>query len=348
MNEPGGAWEGLSYSDTNNDGAITPATEIIEESNYYPFGLKHKGYNNVVSSNGNSTAQKFGFTGKEHQDELGLGWIDITARNYDAALGRWMNLDPLAEMMRRHSPYNYAFNNPIYFTDPDGMMPCPSNCGDDEGKISEVELDRRHEEKVRFNNEVQADAKKFFDWLQSDAPEDRIAVLIYKMKKKAKEPYKPDFSGVKGRLYRLWTGGNINGIHYDFDGNPDGLAPIGGLGLLGYVSGGGAFKISKVAPDWGTKGAHVHFGKIELAIRPGANGSIVVKPVFASQVNSATKLKEFNRIGKSFLKLLNKNPRLRQELIQKSTQARDALKIGNKFERAKAGELNFLIKALKN
>jgi RHS repeat-associated protein len=113
----------LSYTDVNWNGSIDPSTEIIQEKNYYPFGLTHQGYNHTIRPLGSDAAKNYLFGGKELQDENDLTWYDITARNYDPALGRWMNLDPLAEQMRRHSPYNYAFDNPIFFIDPDGMSP---------------------------------------------------------------------------------------------------------------------------------------------------------------------------------------------------------------------------------
>lgn len=92
------------------------------QNNYYPFGLKHKGYNEVVNSNRSEAAEKYKFGGKELNDELGLNLYDFGARNYDAAIGRWLNVDPLAENSRRWTPYNYAYNNPIFFVDPDGMQ----------------------------------------------------------------------------------------------------------------------------------------------------------------------------------------------------------------------------------
>ena len=108
----------LTYSDADGNGSIDPATEIIEENNYYPFGLKHKGYNNVVTST--NPAQNYKFNGKELNEELGLDWYDYGARNYQPDLGRWMNVDPLAEKFYDMSPYHMAGNNPVVFMDYNG------------------------------------------------------------------------------------------------------------------------------------------------------------------------------------------------------------------------------------
>ena len=110
----------LSYKDIST--TSIPVLQILEENNYYPFGLKHSGYNMLVFSA--NLALKYKYNGKELQDDLigssSLDLYDYGARMYDPALGRFHTQDRFAEKYESITPYQYGANNPILYIDING------------------------------------------------------------------------------------------------------------------------------------------------------------------------------------------------------------------------------------
>ncbi|MCI3938908.1 RHS repeat-associated core domain-containing protein [Chryseobacterium aahli] len=124
----------ISYADSDHNGSIKGRDERIKEcydgncidyfipgeivanNTYYPFGML---FDHIAQANSRN-AFKMKYNGKELQE---TGMYDYGARFYMPDVIRWGTIDPLAEKMTRHSPYNYAFNNPIRFIDPDGRAP---------------------------------------------------------------------------------------------------------------------------------------------------------------------------------------------------------------------------------
>jgi hypothetical protein len=65
------------FTDLNEDGWVDPDPlngEVLQEDHNYPFGMRFSG----ASSTGTPAVPNlYTYNGKELQDELGLGWLDV-------------------------------------------------------------------------------------------------------------------------------------------------------------------------------------------------------------------------------------------------------------------------------
>jgi RHS repeat-associated protein len=127
VKEAGYLFTYLSYEDQSNnyvyfdDYKVTyTPTNIVQYNEYYPYGL----VTNNSWTKENAVGNNFlGNGGTELNTTTSL--YDLEYRNYDPALARMHQVDPMADKYASYTPYNYSFNAPSNFNDVNGADPSP-------------------------------------------------------------------------------------------------------------------------------------------------------------------------------------------------------------------------------
>ncbi|WEK70989.1 MAG: RHS repeat-associated core domain-containing protein [Candidatus Chryseobacterium colombiense] len=180
----------------------------LEENNYYPFGLKHEGYNSIM---GNLSYQ-YKYNGKELQE---TGMYDYGARMYMPELGRWGVVDPLAEKTRRWTPYLYVADNPIRFVDPDGRT--WGNPKDQERLTKDVNNRINQLQKSNIDLKAKIDGGKLSEKqlanLNSQLVENNT--MISYMNQSLKDIQ--TIAGAKEIFYLTGSGGETHGVNKNID-----------------------------------------------------------------------------------------------------------------------------------
>ena len=126
VKEGGGSWN-IYYICRDYLGSIThvvnAAGSLTQELSYDPWG-RLRNTSTQVAYTPDTELVLFlsrGYTGHEHLTQFGL--INMNARLYDPAIGRFLSPDPYVQapdFSQNFNRYSYCVNNPLVYTDPSG------------------------------------------------------------------------------------------------------------------------------------------------------------------------------------------------------------------------------------
>ena len=112
----------VQYHITDHLGSVRVVLDqnmaILEQNDYYPFGLRHP------NASLKTTANRYRYNGKEEITSTNTS--DYDARQYSAEFCQWLQVDPLAEKFYSTSAYGFCAGNPLKFADPDGRSVKPA------------------------------------------------------------------------------------------------------------------------------------------------------------------------------------------------------------------------------
>ena len=104
----------LSFKNEGNQNPI-----VTDSNDYYPFGMSFVRNSEEDAHFGTGSYFNYKYNGKELQE---TGMVAMDYRNYAPDIARFISQDRLSEVMPDWTPYRFAFNNPVYFSDPTGLF----------------------------------------------------------------------------------------------------------------------------------------------------------------------------------------------------------------------------------
>lgn len=136
---------------------------VVQSEDYYPFGLSFNSYQRE-----NSTPNRWKFQGQEHVDDLGLNWDSFKWRNHQPEIGRFFNIDPLAEKYVYNSPYAFSENKVTAHIELEGLEAVtPPSLKGELDKLERLTDEIKWEVKEAFNSVVE-----FFSEAPKQHPEE--------------------------------------------------------------------------------------------------------------------------------------------------------------------------------